>query len=468
MSEVPAAAGPAPELFALRRGAPVSLRPTGVRHPRSLRFGGEVFTPYTELTHVVLGPRSLRIASRSGVFQLPRDAFQQPADAARLAGALRGRVAALPDGDARLAAMERLDDRLASPPRPRVSRALVIACAVVFALQKTFEPEFELGGMFSAPLVRAGEWWRMVTANFLHGGLAHLALNGFGLLVLGALAEVSLGSAAFAFVAAASALGAMGGSLWAGYAHAVGASGILAGVAGALLWLEFRRPAALPAPWRLPRWLLAGAVVADSVLLAFVPGVAHAAHAGGFVAGALAAAAVDPGADGTRRRPSWLPAVDSAAAGAALLAVLALGWAVWSPGDRALAERADRLLALPDLPADVLNNQAWLIAVSGDPGPEALEAAERLAERAVERTGRRDPNLLDTLAEVYFAAGEAERAVAVIDEAIALAPEERYFREQRRRFTGERAADDRPDPPAPREPGPAPLPAPEEPPGIRV
>ena len=34
-----------------------------------------------------------------------------------------------------------------------------------------------------------------------------------------------------------------------------------------------------------------------------------------------------------------------------------------------------------------------------------------------------------------------------IDEAIRLAPHERYFLEQRRRFTGERAADDRPDPP---------------------
>jgi hypothetical protein len=40
--------------------------------------------------------------------------------------------------------------------------------------------------------------------------------------------------------------------------------------------------------------------------------------------------------------------------------------------------------------------------------------------------------------------GWPERAVETIDEAIARAPDVDYFREQRRRFTGERDADDRP------------------------
>ena len=85
-------------------------------------------------------------------------------------------------------------------------------------------------------------------------------------------------------------------------------------------------------------------------------------------------------------------------------------------------------------------------------------------------TRRADANLLDTLAEVYFQSGRADEALDTIDEAIALAPAEPYFREQRRRFQGERAPDDRPEPPD----GPALPPAPELPeldpdgPGIRV
>ena len=61
--------------------------------------------------------------------------------------------------------------------------------------------------------------------------------------------------------------------------------------------------------------------------------------------------------------------------------------------------------------------------------------------------------------------------LTTIDEAIYLAPGVEYFREQRRRFSGEREPEDRPDPPTEPwlwtpEPLP-PVPAQEEP-GIRV
>ena len=45
----------------------------------------------------------------------------------------------------------------------------------------------------------------------------------------------------------------------------------------------------------------------------------------------------------------------------------------------------------------------------------------------VTETGRQEPNLLDTLAEVEFQSGDGEAAVETIDEAIALAPNESYF-----------------------------------------
>ena len=70
-----------------------------------------------------------------------------------------------------------------------------------------------------------------------------------------------------------------------------------------------------------------------------------------------------------------------------------------------------------------------------------------MAERAVDETARSNPDLLDTLAEVLFQLGDAGAAVDVIDEAIALTGGAPYFVEQRRRFIGERPADDRPAPP---------------------
>ena len=58
-----------------------------------------------------------------------------------------------------------------------------------------------------------------------------------------------------------------------------------------------------------------------------------------------------------------------------------------------------------------------------------------------------NPHLLDTLAESLFQRGDVEASIYAIDAAIALVPDEPYFREQRRRFTGERAIDDRPPEP---------------------
>jgi len=114
-----------------------------------------------------------------------------------------------------------------------------------------------------------------------------------------------------------------------------------------------------------------------------------------------------------------------------------------------------RLANLPDISPAELNDLAWIIAVSPGSSESELEAALLLAERAVDETGHSEATILDTLAEVQFSLGQTLNAIQTIDEAISNAPEEAYYREQRRRFTGERDPDDRPDyvPPMFRNPG---------------
>jgi rhomboid protease GluP len=65
-----------------------------------------------------------------------------------------------------------------------------------------------LGGLF-APKVLAGEWWRLVTANFLHLGIVHLGLNMFGLLYLGKFVEQRLGTFRFSLAYAIAGIGSM-------------------------------------------------------------------------------------------------------------------------------------------------------------------------------------------------------------------------------------------------------------------
>ena len=74
----------------------------------------------------------------------------------------------------------------------------------------------------------------------------------------------------------------------------------------------------------------------------------------------------------------------------------------------------------PDSPL-ALNELAWLMATYPDAtvrnGPEAV----RLAEHACAMTGRRNPELLDTLAAAYAEAGRFPEAVNAAQEAISLA-----------------------------------------------
>ena len=114
---------------------------------------------------------------------------------------------------------------------------------------------------------------------------------------------------------------------------------------------------------------------------------------------------------------------------------------------------------------------AWFIAIADDATPAQLDAALGLARQAVSETEGRDTTILDTLAEVQFQLGRTQEAILTIDRAIAGETDTchlRYYLEQRRRFTGERDPDDRPEDPAfcGTEPAGPPLPPDEA--GLRV
>jgi rhomboid protease GluP len=433
------------ETVPLRRGrGSIAFHATGFRHPG--RFRRERFTDYQDVTHLLAGGRGLRVGTRTTVFALPRAAFVSPTGADRVQRLLVEHIAQLPEGPMQLLRFAELDQQARAELRIPVVAGVALLCVAGWIAELVLGPSFSFAGFFSRTLVMAGDWWRLVTANLLHGGVVHLATNVLVLVGIGSLVERPLGSARTFFVVALSALTGMGSGLLAGYEQAVGASGIAAGLVGAALYLELRFPDRLPVSWRISRrWLLL-AILAETLISLAVTFIAGAAHAAGFGAGFLACALVAPPA--LQRRPVGIPmlATNAFFAGLVVLAIGAMGREVLGTGD-AVAHRAERLLRLPEVDPQILNKTAWTLATEGKPDERALGMALQLAERAVEATDSRDPNVLDTLAEVHFQSGRNDEAVAVIDAAIELAPQEPYFREQRRRFTGDRAAGDRPEAP---------------------
>ena len=113
----------------------------------------------------------------------------------------------------------------------------------------------------------------------------------------------------------------------------------------------------------------------------------------------------------------------------------------------AMARHARSVLSIPGRHAVRDNDLAWRMVTESRLSPGQIAVAVELAERAVDGTERSDPDVLDTLAETLFALGDRPGALEAIDEAIALSAGESYFVEQRRRFNGERAENDRPTPP---------------------
>ncbi|MFH1312635.1 MAG: tetratricopeptide repeat protein [Candidatus Eisenbacteria bacterium] len=99
-----------------------------------------------------------------------------------------------------------------------------------------------------------------------------------------------------------------------------------------------------------------------------------------------------------------------------------IGMALAATGDYAEALENLRFV-LEERPDDplALNTIAWLLATVPDGGIRQPEEAVRLAERAAELTGRKAPEILDTLAAAYAASGDYPKALAEAQAAVELA-----------------------------------------------
>ena len=199
---------------------------------------------------------------------------------------------------------------------PVATIGLIAVCAAVFALQLAWglsTPVEVRMGAVDGQLVRAGEWWRVCSGAFLHGGWVHIGVNMWSLWVLGKFIEPLFGTPRFVVLYVASAV--VGGLATAGL-HAntlsVGASGAIFGLLGALVALTLGPVKLLPpsimANLRRTLW----PVVLLNVGISLAPGIDALAHLGGALTGlglALSGLLVRglPGTDGRgeRGRRAW-------------------------------------------------------------------------------------------------------------------------------------------------------------------
>jgi membrane associated rhomboid family serine protease len=286
---------------------------------------------------------------------------------------------------------------------PTIAALIVVAFVFelargVSAMKPTTAQLLAVGGSFG-PAVAKGEWWRTLSAMFLHAGLLHIGLNLWAFLSVGRFVERIFGNVSFL---ALYLLGGFAGELASLAVHpmavGVGASGAIFSVYGSLLAFGLVHKGVFPREvLRKQRSSLLAFVGYNVVFGVMAPGVDIAAHAGGFVAGMAAGALLNrdllhPAAHRLRRTLG----------GIGLAAVLLL--AAFGVEQRLLAHpaiRADRLwqrahlreregrladslsdyralVAIAPGTGEAWNNLAWVEVVGGD-----FAAARADADRAV-------------------------------------------------------------------------------------
>jgi membrane associated rhomboid family serine protease len=168
-----------------------------------------------------------------------------------------------------------------------VNVAVYIATAVQGGRLDRPVGELFVDGALIGALVADGDWYRLVTATFLHGGLLHLLFNMAALWWIGSIVEQSLGTLRYLLVYFVSGLAGSAGALLLSdpTAVTVGASGAVYGIMGALLILEWLRTGSLTGP--------ALTLIVLNLALSFaIPNISIGGHLGGLAGGIAATFAI--------------------------------------------------------------------------------------------------------------------------------------------------------------------------------
>ncbi|HEY4361792.1 MAG TPA: rhomboid family intramembrane serine protease [Bryobacteraceae bacterium] len=143
-----------------------------------------------------------------------------------------------------------------------------------------------------APAILFGQWWRLITAGFLHGGLMHILMNSWVLWDIGVQVEQSYGTSRYLVIYLVSTItGFLGSLLWAPGVLSIGASAGIFGLFGAMIALGLRDRSSYGTAVRQMYLRWAGLCLVIGILPAIfgISFMDNAAHIGGITGGFVVA-----------------------------------------------------------------------------------------------------------------------------------------------------------------------------------
>ena len=389
-----------------RRGGlpPILLGPENLTVPRHALSMHTATVPYADIRSIVVRGRGraawIVIDTAKRAWSFPHRSFADSDALDRMRQGLGQHVEGLADGPARwqaITARHELAEQIAGT-RAWGTWAIAAVTLACFAAQTAFvgrDGGFGLidAGGNSALLVHDGEWFRLFTGSLLHENARHVVGNVLFIVVLGGILEPLIGLRQIVLVMLLTCVGAGWVSAefaldHGNYLVAIGNSGGVYGLVGALAAVTWRFGAHLPGGFRLPArmWALFGVGFALAPFVA--TRVDHAAHAGGLVCGLILGLLLLRGRTRLGQTPRRAPVTNLALAAVCCAWLAAVGQAVLHETSTA-SRQADRyalakgMLDHDHFPPGIKNPVAWAIATDLAAPSHALEDARQLAQRGV-------------------------------------------------------------------------------------
>lgn len=183
---------------------------------------------------------------------------------------------------------------------PVITSLLILANGLYFLLMAldggttNTEALARYGAKIPELILENGEYWRIITANFIHVGVLHLIMNMMVLYLFGTTVEKMYGSREYWLIYFASGLGGIIASTLIMPYPGAGASGAIFGIIGAIVVMGFRYHKNLPMRYRdLYTWILVFYILLDFGFSLFVKVFDTYAHLGGFLVGMAVAYALN-------------------------------------------------------------------------------------------------------------------------------------------------------------------------------
>ena len=183
---------------------------------------------------------------------------------------------------------------------PMITYWLIAVNVILYVIPILFGQYNDLINNYSVwgPAICEGQYYRLLTGIFLHGGILHLLFNCYALYVIGSQVENFLGRIKFAIIYLVAGIsGALFSVIFGGNFASIGASGAIFGLMGALVYFGYHYRVYLGT---VIKSQIIPLIVLNLLLGFCMPGIDNFAHIGGLIGGTLMSIAL-----GVKDKSSW-------------------------------------------------------------------------------------------------------------------------------------------------------------------